>query len=92
MAVVDDTEAQAVESNVHDEQTPLLAGQQQESESDQPPEYDETDEQDVPEKRKRKASWYIWRGFWFILAALFLALFIKGWIDAGGDVDVGALI
>jgi len=64
----------------------LLVGQQPGSGSDQPPEYEETGEEDVPEK-ERKASWYIWRGFWFVLAALFLALFIKGWIDAGGDVD-----
>jgi hypothetical protein len=87
MAVVDDTEAQAVESNVHDEQTPLLAGQQPESALDGPPEYEETGEQHLPEK-KRKASWYIWRGLWVIVGVLFLAAFIKGWIDAGGDVDV----
>ena len=89
MAVAEDTEAQVGERNAHDEQTPLLAGQQ--PETDAPPEYEDTDEEEVPEKKGRKIGWYIWRGFWVVLAALFLALFIKGWIDAGGDVDVSSL-
>ena len=33
-------------------------------------------------------SWYAWRAFWTLLGAGVLFLFIKGWVDAGGDVDV----
>lgn len=43
---------------------------------------------DEIEPQTRNTSWYIWRIFWSILAIAALALFIKGWIDAGGDVDV----
>jgi uncharacterized membrane protein YraQ (UPF0718 family) len=51
----------------------------------------EVDQQPDPKAHdQKKASWYIWRIFWVIVAALVLAVFIKGWIDAGGDVDVGA--
>lgn len=38
----------------------------------------------------RPVSWYIWRAFWAILAGIVLGIFIKGWIDAGSDVNVGA--
>jgi hypothetical protein len=37
---------------------------------------------------QNKLGWYIWRIFWTIVAALVLVIYIKGWIDAGGDVDV----
>jgi hypothetical protein len=37
---------------------------------------------------RRPARWYIVRLFWVIVASLILAVFIKGWVDAGGDVDV----
>lgn len=37
---------------------------------------------DGEEKKKRTAGWWLWRAFWAILAILFLALFIKGWVDA----------
>ncbi|KAL2075874.1 hypothetical protein VTL71DRAFT_817 [Oculimacula yallundae] len=60
------------------EQSPLL-GDRQSSQ--------QVDEEDEVEKGGRPASWWIWRGFWFILAVLVLTLFIKGWVDAGGDVD-----
>lgn len=59
-----------------DEETPLL--------TDQAP--DEQPHQ--KELEKRKASWYIWRLFWILVAALILGVFIKGWVDAGADVDV----
>jgi len=36
---------------------------------------------------KRTRSWWFWRILWTVLAALVLAVFIKGWIDAK-DVDV----
>lgn len=35
-----------------------------------------------PEPEPRTKGWWAWRIFWFILAALVLALFIKGWVDA----------
>ncbi|PBP18153.1 mitochondrial carrier protein [Diplocarpon rosae] len=37
-------------------------------------------------ERRRRVRWWLWRFFWFIVAALILAVFIKGWVDAGGDV------
>ena len=71
------------ESQTHvDEQTPLIRDEQSVEEQEQGHDQD----QKVPEPRR--ASWYIWRAFWLILAALVLTVFIKGWVDAGGDVDV----
>jgi hypothetical protein len=40
-----------------------------------------------PPPQPRTKWWYIWRAFWFVLAALVLAFFIKGWIEAD-DVEV----
>lgn len=72
-----DVEEQRV---VHEqtEQSPLLGDHQ----SGQQP------DEDAVEKGGRTTSWWVWRGFWVIVAALVLALFIKGWVDAGGDVEV----
>jgi hypothetical protein len=79
MAHDGDEENQAnIESN---EQTPLLDDRQSDQDLDQDP------DQKGPEKKP--ASWYIWRIFWAIVGALILAVFIKGWVDAGSDVDVG---
>lgn len=51
----------------------------------------QTDQQLDPKGHDQKqTSWYVWRVFWAIVVAIVLAVFIKGWIDAGGDVDVGA--
>lgn len=60
------------ESTANDERAPLL---QQPSHGD-----------DVP-SQPRTWGWYAWRGFWAVLAAVIIGLFIKGWIDAD-DVDV----
>lgn len=64
------------------EQTPLIENHE--------PGHDEDQNDDVreEEQKPRLATWYIWRTFWFLIAALILALFIKGWIDAGSDVNV----
>ncbi|RFU28162.1 hypothetical protein B7463_g8171, partial [Scytalidium lignicola] len=59
-----------------DEETPLLVDQQ---------ESDQSSEQ-IESKQPSQLSWYAWRMFWGIIATVGLALFIKGWIDAG-DVD-----
>lgn len=61
-----------------DEQTPLL-GDELTNEEQEP---------DPKEPEPTPASWYLWRLLWVIVAALVLALFIKGWIDAGSDVNV----
>ena len=77
MAHDDDAENQAnIESS---EETPLLRDPE------------DTDEETDQKHEQKPASWYLWRIFWVILAALILALFIKGWIDAGGDVDVRSI-
>lgn len=69
-----------VESQVsHSENTPLLVGER----SGQPrPEEQESD--------KRSYQWYLWRMLWALVAAVVLGVFIKGWIDADGDVNVSA--
>ncbi|KAL3421165.1 hypothetical protein PVAG01_07609 [Phlyctema vagabunda] len=67
------------ESQVHNnEQAPLLGDHR----SDHQP-----DEVDQEEPQKKPTSWYVWRAFWAVLAVLVLAVFIKGWVDAGGDVE-----
>lgn len=71
-----DVETQAA----HTESTPLLVGEQ--SVQSHP---------EQQEDQKRSARWYLWRIFWVIAAALVLAVFIKGWIDADGDVNVRAV-
>jgi hypothetical protein len=76
MSRENDVETQAVPT----ESTPLLVGEQ----SGQP----QPDEQ---VNEKKSARWYLWRIFWVIAAALVLAVFIKGWIDADGDVNVSTL-
>ncbi|KAJ0273107.1 hypothetical protein COL940_010055 [Colletotrichum noveboracense] len=37
---------------------------------------------DEEEKSKRTTGWWLWRGFWAVLAIFVLAVFIKGWVDA----------
>jgi len=61
-----------------DEETPLLindelTGEEQELDPKQP----------EPTWARR----YFWGIFWVIVAASILAVFIKGWIDAGSDVN-----
>jgi uncharacterized membrane protein YraQ (UPF0718 family) len=61
------------------EETPLLVDQ------------DRDGSQDVDKKEdgeKKNVGWYIWRLFWVLIAAFVLGVFIKGWIDAGSDVNV----
>lgn len=74
------------QTNIHNEQTPLLNDHQSDHQSVET----EPEPEPEPEQKVRRASWYVWRAFWTIVAALLLAAFIKGWVDAGGDVDVGS--
>ncbi|EPE10534.1 mitochondrial carrier protein [Ophiostoma piceae UAMH 11346] len=46
----------------------------------------DTSKQGAVSESKTK-SWYAWRAFWALLGASVLVVFIKGWVDAGGDVD-----
>jgi len=78
-----DAENQTIISN--HEETPLLADAHNQQDHDS----DHQELEDVPEQKRKQVSWYLWRVFWTIVAALILAAFIKGWIDAGSDVDVG---
>lgn len=80
-----DAEAQSITN----ERTALLSDQ------DSPPPHsaqnaDEDDVSPPEEKQPRGWGWYVWRGLWFAITVLFLALFIKGWVDAGSDTDVCA--
>ncbi|KAK1996341.1 mitochondrial carrier [Colletotrichum falcatum] len=38
--------------------------------------------QDEEGEKKRTSGWWLWRAFWAVLAIFFLAIFIKGWVDA----------
>lgn len=62
------------------ENTPLL--------SDENEPTDRSSESSPEASDPRPVSWYVWRALWFVIAASILAIFIKGWIDAGGDVEV----
>lgn len=66
----------AVNINEH---TPLLEDPHLDPQSDQ------------SSQKHKRVNRYIWRIFWVIVAALVIGIFVKGWIDAGGDVDVGGL-
>lgn len=59
------------------EQTPLLDSHQ----SDQ--------QLDRNEDERRHVSFYVWRVFWAIAAALVVGIFVKGWIDGSDYTDVG---
>jgi len=66
---------------VVDEETPLLNEEL-------------TGEEQEPDPKKPEPtplSWWLWRVVWFLVAALVLAVFIKGWIDAGSDVNVRSI-
>jgi hypothetical protein len=65
------------ESQVSTEQTPLLI----DSGSDGQPKHVE----EPPEVVRGSLAW---RVAWAIFAVLVIALFVKGWIDAGSDTDV----
>jgi len=70
------------------EQTPLLVDRPVE----QDPEPESEPEEDPKDVREpKRLSWYVWRVFWTLLAVLVLVVFIKGWIDAGSDVNVSAI-
>lgn len=73
MAREGDVESQ---SNPHEE-TPLLNGEPS------------SPRVEYPESEPGRGSWSYWRLFWAVLAVVVAIVFIKGWIDAGSDVDVG---
>lgn len=77
MASDDDPENQA---NLNEE-TPLI--------NDHRPETPDDSNDEL--KSKPQASWYIWRALWALFAVFALTVFIKGWIDAGSDVNVNPL-
>ena len=67
-----------------DEETPLINGGAELTNEEQ--------EEDSKEPEPSRVSWWLWRLLWFIVATLLLTVFIKGWIDAGSDVNVGIVI
>lgn len=75
MAREDDVETQSGPN----ENTSLLAG-----------EHPEQSPQEERVNEKNLAHWVLWRIVWALVAALILVVFIKGWIDADGDVNVCA--
>ncbi|TDZ19331.1 Mitochondrial RNA-splicing protein MRS4 [Colletotrichum orbiculare MAFF 240422] len=95
MSAQQDIESQRQPS---DERTPLLGAAAQDEEANRQPAPDGDNDRarsgdpeqvyliapnpEEEEKPKRTAGWWLWRGFWAILAILILAVFIKGWIDA----------
>ncbi|KAH8601825.1 mitochondrial carrier domain-containing protein [Bisporella sp. PMI_857] len=73
----DDIDAENRRNIESNEETPLLTDRQS----------DDGQDGIEGEEKQRIASWYIWRIFWVIVFGLVLAVFVKGWVDAGGDVD-----
>lgn len=65
----------------HDEETPLLHG-----------EVSNQQQVNQLEPEKKPHSWFLWRILWAVVAVVILTVFIKGWIDAGSDVDVGFML
>lgn len=83
MAAQDDTENQNTNVDVNvNEETPLLVERQEGIEGEE-----EVDE-DEEEKPTSHVRWYAWRVFWGLVIVVVIAVFVKGWIDAGGDVQV----
>lgn len=84
MTVENETERHppAATARPPDEETPLLVNSVEDGDEIQ---------EGVKDSEPRPASWYIWRALWTLLAALVLAIFIKGWIDAGSDVNVSPI-
>ncbi|EFX03598.1 mitochondrial substrate carrier protein [Grosmannia clavigera kw1407] len=76
MSSPDDVERRPI---VHEE-TPLLRA---DTGADAATE-DEGRKEDI---ERTPARWYVWRALWAVAAAVVVALFVKGWINAGGDVD-----
>ncbi|CAK7274739.1 hypothetical protein SEPCBS119000_006327 [Sporothrix epigloea] len=75
-----------------DEETPLLRpAELAPIPADAPAVKDADDDDDADNDQRRQpprpVSWYLWRGVWTLTAALVLGLFVKGWVDAGGDVQ-----
>lgn len=66
-----------------DEETPLLVDLERQNNDE---------EVDTKSGETSDRSWYAWRIFWFLVALLVLGVFVKGWIDAGSDVNVRDLI
>ncbi|CAN8099766.1 unnamed protein product [Discula destructiva] len=63
----------------YSETTPLLGAHQEEGRD----EHEEAALLEPPQSETRRTkSWWFWRALWTLLAALLLAVFIKGWIDA----------
>lgn len=64
----------------HSEETPLLAEQR-----------DDAQQQEAGYRRSGFRRWlsYTLKALLVILIIALIALFIKGWVDAGGDVEVG---
>jgi hypothetical protein len=84
MAAAGDTENQSHVNVTSNEETPLLAERRPSSEGEE--ELDDEGEEEP--KKTSHVSWYAWRIFWVVIVGLLLAVFIKGWVDAGGDVQV----
>lgn len=75
-----------------DEETPLLGpetgdGAIRADNNSNAPAKDDDVTGDAPPSQPRPTSWYVWRAVSTLAAALILFVFIKGWVDAGGDVD-----
>ncbi|CAK7202062.1 hypothetical protein SEUCBS139899_004782 [Sporothrix eucalyptigena] len=73
-----------------DEETPLLGAAGDElirAEGSATPVAKDDDAAEPSTQQPRPTSWYLWRAAWTLVAAFVLFIFIKGWVDAGGDVD-----
>ncbi|KAK0624604.1 mitochondrial carrier protein [Bombardia bombarda] len=71
------------------EQTPLIGDHRSDAQyhDGDEPQDQSSDGQEVEPKASKTVSWYAWRILLAVLSILVLVVFIKGWVDAGGDVD-----
>lgn len=78
--------------NQRDEETPLLAERRGEpiGEYADRDGLGDLDDGTVVEQKGR--WWFLWRLFWVLGVALVFFVFIRGWIGAGGDVDVSTFV
>lgn len=80
MAAENDTES-ARRASISTEQTPLLGDRSPEAEDGQS---ESSGANTTPETTKplKNWTWYAWRILWALVAAIIIAVFVKGWIDA----------
>lgn len=85
----DDIESGQSQATTINEETPLLISQ---SDHRAGPDDDTVEEAEQDEGSRYTRSYFAWRIFWTVAAITVTVIFVKAWIDAGADVNVGCCI